>query len=274
MNHDAIEKHQVIERYVLGRLPEAEAVAFEDHYLRCPECLRQLELAERFQQGLRDTAAEDLGTALGSAAVLAGLARRRWAALALAVVVAVALAVLAVRQSGGALEETRARLAKVESRRAAEARRAAAAEREAAGLRDRLARESEARGRLEAELVHERRPRAGAAWVVTLVPVRSGPAAGETVQRIALPPSPEWIVLTLDLELARDVPYRMTLRRRDGAVVWTADKLMAGPDGTLALGLDSALLPPGDYRLLVESAPPGQTPFPVSRFAFRAVAPR
>jgi hypothetical protein len=97
------------------------------------------------------------------------------------------------------------------------------------------------------------------------VPARSGPAAGEPFQRITLPPSPAWIVLSPDLDLPGPGPYRVTLRRRDGPAVWTGEKLSPGPDGTLAVGLDSTLLAPGDYRLLVEQ----DDGFPVARFAFR-----
>jgi len=80
MEHEYIERHQLIEEYVMGRLPEAEAARFEDHYLTCEECIRRLDLAEKFQRGFRDVAAEDLAAPLGLAAIVAGLARRRWAA--------------------------------------------------------------------------------------------------------------------------------------------------------------------------------------------------
>lgn len=269
MDHDYIEQRQVIEEYVMGRLPEAEAARFEDHYLTCEECVRRLDLAERFQRGFRDVAANELAAPVGLAAVLAGLARRRWAAAAgvLALAALAAAGALSWRslQLGRELQDAQARLAQVESRRAEEERRAAAAEREAATLRQRAAAESQARGRIEEELSRERRPRAGAAWVVALVPARSGPSAGEPFQRITLPPSPEWIVLSLDLDLPGPGPYRVALQRKDGAAVWTGSGLRPGPSGTLAVGLDSSLLTPGDYRLLVEQ----EGGIPVARFAFR-----
>ena len=96
------------------------------------------------------------------------------------------------------------------------------------------------------------------------MPARSGPAAGEPFQRISPPPG-EQIVLALDLDLPGPGPYRVTLRRRDGAVVWKEAGLRPGPTGTLAVGLDAALLTPGDYRLLVEEG----AGVPVARLAFR-----
>ena len=272
MHHDYIEQHQVIEEYVRGRLPDAEATRFEDHYLTCEECLRRLDLAERFQTGFRDVAAEELAAPVGLAAVFAGLARRRWAATAgvLGLAALAAIGVLSWRtlQLDRELDEARATLARSASRQSEEEQRAAAADREAGALQERLAAERQARGRLEEELSRERLPRAAAAWVVALVPARSGPAAGEPFQRISPPPG-EHIVLSLDLDLPGPGPYRVTLRRRDGGgAVWEGAGLRPGPTGTLAIGLDSALLPPGDYRLLVEQ----EAGVAVARFAFRVGA--
>lgn len=270
MDHDYIAQHQVIDEYVMGRLPEADAAHFEDHYLNCQECLRKLDLAERFQQGFRDVAAEELAEPVGLAAVFAVLSRRRWAvaAGALVLVVAVAAGLLALRtlRLDRELAESRARLARSENRQSAIEQRAAAAERETGVLQERLATERQSRRRIEEELSRQRRPpaaRAAAAWVVALVPARSGPA-GEPFQRIAPPPA-EWLVLTLDLDLPGPGPYRVTLRRRDGGKIWEGKNQRPGPTGTLAVGLDPTLLPPGDYRLLVEQG----AAVPVARFAFR-----
>lgn len=268
MHHDYIEQHQVIEEYVMGRLPEAEAARFEDHYLTCEECLRRLDLAERFQTGFRDVAAEELARPVGLAAFVAGLARRRWAAAAgvLGLVALAAVGVLSWRtlRLERELDDARATLARSAGRQSEEEQRAAAAEQKAGALQERLAAERQARGRLEEELSRERRPRVGAAWVVALVPARSGPTAGEPFQRISPPPG-EQIVLALDLDLPGPGPYRVTLRRREGSVVvWEGAGLRPGPTGTLAVGLDAALLTPGDYRLLVEQG----AGVPVARFAF------
>jgi uncharacterized protein YdaU (DUF1376 family) len=272
MDHDYIQRHQVIEEYVMGRLPPSEAARFEDHYLTCEECVRRLDLAEKFRSGFRDVAAEDLAAPAGLAAVFAALALRRWAvaagvlALLLAVTGALSWRVLRLDRE---LDAAREQLARSESRQSEEERRAAAAQQEAGALREQLAEERQASGRLTEEIARERRPRAGAAWVVALVPTRSGPAAGEPFQSITLPPSPAWIVLSPDMDLPGSGPYRVNLRRRDGTSVWAGEKLSPGPDGTLAVGLDSALLAPGDYRLLIEQG----DGFPVARFAFRIYSP-
>jgi Putative zinc-finger len=279
MDHAYIQEHQVVDRYVMGRLTEAEADRFEDHYLTCDECLRNLNLAQQFQSGFRQVAAEE---AVGLMAVLAAAFRSRRSlglGLALALVLA-AFTLLLVRSGrlGDDLEAARVRLAVAEDRRAAEARKATEAGRARDELRARLEQE---RARLEGVLAEAegRREEAGpaprsqvsAVWLVTLVPARSGPAADEPFQRLTLPPDLESVVLELDLDLAGPDPYRVTLRRRDGTAVWTAANLRPGPSGTLALGLDPSLLQPGDYRLLIEALPAEGSPFPAARFAFRVV---
>ena len=46
MTCDDIERDEIAEAYVLGRLPEQAAAEFESHYFDCPRCLAQVELLE------------------------------------------------------------------------------------------------------------------------------------------------------------------------------------------------------------------------------------
>lgn len=262
MEHDYIQEHHLVDRYVQGRLSEAEADLFEEHYLTCEECVRRLRIAEKFQRGFRQVAAEE---AVGIG-ILAALRSRR--GLALGGVFAVLLAasmLLAVRsvRLGSDLEATRTRLAQ---NRAEEEMRAAEARSEAESLRARLAAEEQARGRLEKEAGRPRVPSAAGAWIVTLVPVRSGPSGEPPAQLVTLPPTRQWIVLVPDLQLEASGTFRVVLERRGGGAVWTGESLRPNPEGSLAIGLDSSLLAPGDYRLRVEEG----RGVPVARIAFRA----
>ncbi len=95
MDHRDIDEGQWIERYVMQRLDADETERFEEHYLTCPRCLEQLELAERFQRALRDVATEDLGRRalaerLGFFAALARVARWQQAAMASALALLIA----------------------------------------------------------------------------------------------------------------------------------------------------------------------------------------
>jgi anti-sigma factor RsiW len=50
---DAVAAQGMIERYLAGKLSEAEAEAFEAHYLNCSPCQRELRLAVAIRDGLR-----------------------------------------------------------------------------------------------------------------------------------------------------------------------------------------------------------------------------
>lgn len=85
MDHDHIETHNLIERYVLGRLPVDEQQRFEEHFAECEACLDELELTDDFRAALRTAVAEDtrVTAAAGLAAVLARWLRSPRAALLL-----------------------------------------------------------------------------------------------------------------------------------------------------------------------------------------------
>jgi len=54
MTHDQIRDSEVIERYVLHKLPPAERLAFQEHFFECDECFEQTNVAARFIAGVRD----------------------------------------------------------------------------------------------------------------------------------------------------------------------------------------------------------------------------
>jgi hypothetical protein len=70
MDHPFIDDHQVIERFVLGRLSDSELSAFEQHFLGCPACLDQLEAVERLHSGVKGVAAEEVAARLGLLSLL------------------------------------------------------------------------------------------------------------------------------------------------------------------------------------------------------------
>ena len=57
MEHSFIEEHNQIDRYVRGAMPVAERTAFEEHFLDCPDCLQQLEVARSLREAIRMAAA-------------------------------------------------------------------------------------------------------------------------------------------------------------------------------------------------------------------------
>ena len=54
MTHEQIKDSEVIERYVLHKLPPAERRAFQEHFFECDECFQQTNIAARFIAGVRD----------------------------------------------------------------------------------------------------------------------------------------------------------------------------------------------------------------------------
>jgi tetratricopeptide (TPR) repeat protein len=53
MNCEQVMKEEIIEKYLLGRLGEADEEAFEQHYFECPRCFEELETYRALQAELR-----------------------------------------------------------------------------------------------------------------------------------------------------------------------------------------------------------------------------
>lgn len=274
MDHDYIEERQIVERYVMGRLPPEEAARFEEHYLHCQECLDRLEVAESMERGFKRAAGQDAaraaaGRQLALVAWLARLGRsRQMAALAMAVVVVALLpGLLALREIGERereLAETRSALEQERERSASSAAAGSEAGSEAQRLRKELeasrrdlAREQEARARAAGQLADARRPQ-GNVPILFLNPERG---AEEPTHRLRLPRTPGWIVLALEIDPPHQPSYRAVLRDAGGRELWRGEGLRLNEMETLSLSLPTTLLAPGDYTLAVEGR----------RFTFRVL---
>ncbi len=212
LDHTTIEKEQLVDRYLMGRLPREEEERFERHYLSCQRCLDQLELGEKMLGGLRQATAEDVERA-GVAAALALAFRRlgRWRA-PLAALVAAALLLPSgllyrrLQQVGGELTGLRAEL-------------------------------------------HS--PRVNLP-LLTLSPRRGDAAGAEPSHHLRLGAEPGSIVLALELDLPSGAAYRAVLLDSAGEVRWQAVDLLADGAGNLVLSLPTAFFPPGDHLLRIE----------------------
>ena len=286
MDHDYIEQHHLADRYLMGKLSPEETDRFEEHYLSCQLCLDRLEQAETLQRGLKRAAAEDAARLVtarqaGFLAVLARLGRSPRAGIALAALFAVLLlpGLLAWREAGRLgrqLDRANAELAR-RSHEEPQVPGDAAAALAAQAARDRSEAE---RRRLESQLAQERDARAGlerrlaqAYQPQINTPVLSlsserGAEEGEPTQRVRLPKSPGWIVLSLDLDRPELETYRVVLLGAGGEV-WRGSGLRPNGNDSLVVTLPSTLLKAGDYSLRVESGD-GKG---VARFTFRAQVP-
>ena len=98
MTCDDIERDEIAERYLLGRLSDQEREAFEAHYFDCTRCLDRLHAMEAAREALASATAskQDLPS-VGSAHATPSGSRRFWraaAALAAAAVIVLSVRVL------------------------------------------------------------------------------------------------------------------------------------------------------------------------------------
>lgn len=237
MDHAYIEENQVVDRYLMEKLSAAEAASFEGHYLHCRQCLEQLELAETFLHDFRRSAAREAARAAAAGlGILGWLGRRRAAGIAV-----VAAAVLA---AVGLL----------------------------AGFERRWAEERRARGELAEKLARAHRPQINT-LVLPLRQERGAAGASAAPSRQLRPgPSPEWIVLSLELGDSRPAgPYRVTLIDGNGEELWHSEGFAPDARGSLSLSLHSSWLAPGDYRIRAEAVGSSGTPTREESFSFRVL---
>jgi Putative zinc-finger len=254
MDHAYIDEHQVAERYLLGQLPPAEAALFEEHSMVCPECRERLETAEKLRLGLRAVAARDATAEVVKLSLLARIVRSRLAPAGLLVLF------LAALLPSGLLWRRIGRLeGELAASRAVQRRSPEPAPRPTAdpGERERLA----------AELEKARAPRVNVP-IVSLSPERSGPG-GAPSTRLSLPPSTEWVVLSLELAAVEHPSYRATLIGPDHRTVWQGSDLRPDAQDTLTIAFPAARLQDGDFTVRVEALPTRGEPVPVADYTFR-----
>lgn len=225
MDHAEIERDDVVERYVSGRLEPEELARFEEHYLGCAACCDAVEGAELLREGLTEMAAEEAAQVVARGLLARVLVRAR-GPLGAALVLA-----LALLPAGLAWRDNR-----------------------------RLATDLAAAVRTLAE---ERRPRVNTPiltlatrrgedavrqislgsepeWLVLAVEL-SEPVAGRYRATLSTrPPSPAG-----EPEGAAE------------SVIWQSSELVPSYQGVLTLSFHSSLLVPGDYRLGVGALPSG-----------------
>jgi hypothetical protein len=282
MDHQQIAEHNVVARYVLGRLTAEEEELFEEHLLECPECRREVEREEDFRNSLQTVAAEEVARATARAGVIAWLgrrsARRGWLAVAALLLLIAALPLWLLRERSrlqGEIGELRAARAAVLPAPPAPAPRApvqaSAGAAERAALQAELATQREANSKLSQQLARLSRPQVN-------VPIFSlGFLRGDegTANRVELGREPRWIVLAVELPaLPSDSAksYRATLTAAGGKTLWEGEGLIPTADGTVTLSLDSDRLEPGPHRLRLtavdaqgRTTPAGEIPFEVAR---------
>jgi Putative zinc-finger len=279
MDHRRIDEQNVAELYVTGRLSPEDEETFESHLLECSECRQSVGWADDLRTSIRAVAAEDAARASVQLGFLAWVSRRTRTARAGLLMAAL----LAVAALPAWLQADRSRLARELTEARSEANRPAApapapapatvpAAPDTSAL-EKLAEEN----RLLAEQLRDSREQL--AKVDELdepqinTPIVSlGVVRGESDATVELGPTPEPILLSLELPQVEYDVYRVTLLDNKNKTVWQKDGLKPTASETLTILFPSERLKAGtSYRFRLEGMEPGGRAIDVGDIPFRAV---
>lgn len=232
MDHAYIEENQVIDRYLMRRLPEEENALFEDHSMSCSDCLDRLKMAERMHRGLKlafeeraagDPAAGDPADMDPSQTVGRKPSYWRHGLIAASLLMASAALYLVIeapnlgRQAGGG-----------------------------------------ATGDAILNLPF-----------VALSPVRGDALQSEPSFIVRVGERVDWFALALLLDGQERGPFRVAVSDQSGREVWSGEGLVPDAMGEVRLALSSGLFAPGVFSLAVYENRQDGDPFTVARYSFR-----
>ena len=294
MNHDYINKFNLIDQYVLGKLTTDQVEEFEAHFVDCPECVDQLNISRSFINDLKGFAVEETLLADQRHTVQTHqwplqrlMPRRFWLAIAGAcVVLAVGLAFFSLRRLGrldGELRKTKEDAAAISQKYQETLETAAESEKRHREANQDLAQRLD---ELEKQLKTEGTPNKGQQSLIrgseapeinfpiyALVSVARGqvPAPVE----IALPATSSRFALSIPVEDRKDFSsYRLMILDQRGVTVFNRSGFKPDAYHALSLSLNSNFLSPGPYDLKVEGLTPPNAWSTVGTYPFRIVRRR
>ncbi len=272
VNHHQIEESNIVDRYLLGRLPPEEQTQFEEHFVDCQECLDRLETSANFRRAAKAAYVEDAARA-GSfvqAGLLGWLIKRsRWQLTALLLATLVVLVVLPAtfyvftdRRVQGEFMKAKQDSSKWQQQYIEQQRLQAA--------KENLTPEQPLLPEEPRNVDESPRPQTRVP-VFALNIVRSAdPNSSAPVNTISIPPSVLSVVLALELESDGDVKsYRATILTTDNRIVWTAKDLKPQSRDTLKVTIRSDSIKPNDYQLILEGLTKEGGYMPQGKYSFR-----
>ena len=279
MDHRLIEDENVAALYVTGRLSPEDEEAFEAHLLECSECRNEVGLADDFRTSIRAVATEDATRAATRLGLLAWIARRtRTARAGLLMAALLAVAALPVWLQADRLRLER-ELDAVRSVAERPATPAPAPQMPTGPSREELERLAQEKSRLEEELRAARTSETKLNEQLALItgpqvntPIVSlGVVRGESdTNDVELGPSPELMVLSLELQQVGFDTYRATLLDARGRQIWQGQGLEPTASDTLNILLYSGQLEAGaSYRIRLEGIEEGGRAVPAGEIDFR-----
>ena len=277
MNHRRIEEQNIAELYVTGRLSPEDEETFESHLLECSECRESVGWADDLRTSIRAVAAEDAARASVQLGFLAWVSRRTRTGRAGLLMAAL----LAVAALPAWLNADRSRLARELTEARSEAQiatelPAAPAPAPAVPAPDNSALEklAEENKRLAEQLrdTNEQLAQAAEPQINTRIVSLDRVRGGSDDPTVPLGPSPEALVLTLQLPQVDYDVYRVTLLDGKNKTLWKKDGLVPTANDALTILFPSERLEAGTaYRFRIEGMEPGGRAVDVGALPFRAV---
>jgi hypothetical protein len=295
MNHDYIIEFNVIDQYVLGTLAADQAEEFEAHFVDCPECVDQLNMARSFIHDLKGLAVQETLLSEHRRAPqtrrwqLQQLVRLRfWPAIACAcVIVAVGFAGFAVRRLGrleAELRQAKEDAALISRKYQQGLEDAGESEKRhnetnrelvqrLVELEQRLNPEGGANQRGQSLVLGSAAPEVNFPIFALASATRGGGPAPVRIAEIALPALSSRFALSIPVEERKDYSaYRVTILNHRGVTVFDRGGFKPDAYDALSLSLNSKFLIPGTYDLRVDGLTPpnkwstvGNYPFHITR---------
>lgn len=274
MDHDQIDQFDLIDRYLMGKLPSEESVSFEEHFVDCPQCVARLQTTKSFLQDLRLVAAKQTSQPNHHQPAIAfwhfpQTSFRKFLAVAVGCLL-IAAAVGAVfvlnymRHLRAEVNQAKSLSEQWERRYEDERQSAIAADRahqetesqrieQLRALEAKLNDEKAQREKMAAEFDQRMRPE-GNLPIFVLNSVRGGePNADESVNRVSLQRSAAMFAFSISLEgETRFKNYRITIFDDHHRLIWKSGGLTLNRYDALSIILKTDLFRPGHYSLIVE----------------------
>lgn len=289
MEHGEIDKFNLIDRYLMGKLMVEESASFEEHFVACPQCIARLQTTKNLIQGLRLVAAEEVSQ------IDSPRPKRAWGYFlqifqVKPLVLAMGCLLIAVAVSSlGVINYTRRLRAEVNQAEslAKQWEERFENERQAAILangkhQEATLQQAEQLRALEAKEAQRAKIEAQSGWraraegnlrTFTLASIRSGPNNPESINQIAIPDSAAIFAFSIQLEGEPQFKdYRITIYDKRQALVLKKDKVTPDPDSdSLSIWFKHGFFRPGNYSLTVESFKKGGEKVVIGKYPFSII---
>jgi hypothetical protein len=279
MDHEQINRFDLICRYLMGNLLADELALFEEHFIDCPQCIAQLRVTKDFLSDMRFAAAEQVFAAESALPVdhrepnrslgsyLQMILRRPLAlafgCLLIAMILGAVFMAVYTRRVRSELAQSKSLYEQLERRYDDERQSAIRSDlkhqetelqqaEQLQALEAKLKDEEAQRAKMAAETDLKMRP-AGSLPIFVLRSVRGQTQGGsETVREIHLSGSSAMFVLSVQLiEETQSDHYRMTIFD-DHRRIWQSSKMTPDPNSALSALFNSNFFRSGHYSLIVE----------------------